>query len=672
MMLLLILVLIYYTFLFFILKKKLFPPTTFPSTFKRILFLILVIAPFGDTIIGYITYQAIAYNAKELKIYKTINSKDEQEAYWFSNNMVLATLDKNTLFYNDSEKELSGITAKPLSQKVIVKDPLKNDFVSGYLNYCVDTVEPNDTMSCHYADALIQRYALKHVIKVPFSPYVYSDKTLDLPFLDLTYFNQELYNSVTHEILGKNQEITFSGSWIFKYLTATPQSEKTGNRLAKETFVEKMIPNPLLPTDRTFIRHQGGFLVFDMNQDGFISTRSIQESKVFFDLKKDGMKKKVGWIKSVDALLVFDKNNDGKIDVTNETLGNSFKDGFEEARELIDSNLDGKLDENDVLFDHLKLWFDYNQNGIATVDELKSMHDTGIISINLNTLSSNITVNEHNITKVSEYSNSNAQKGLIFEIHLAYDPRITSLNFQALENFKIDIHTISLPMLRGYGLIKDSFIVYNINPTLQVLATSYAHDLNLIQNSFDQFIDEWTGYNAYKAKIAQKYHLKASIEMADMDRKIWIMERFSGMENLTAPIEAYYESKAKTITVANAITLLSADARSFSSNQDYINKHYYIMKNRNEGMFALQSIFKKVLIGIHYKASTDTFEISDNTALNEHLIRYFNNTSIDMNEKKYLIKIINNLKTDKIFPIQLNDILPRIENKTLLNSINQH
>ncbi len=671
-MLLLILVFMYYMFLFFRLKRKFFPPNALVSPLKRILFLVLLIAPFGDTFIGYLTYQALAYNAKGLKIYKTIHAQDEQEIYWFSTNKIVATFDTNALFYNDNEKELLNITAKPLSQKVLLKELSNEDYLPGYLNYCVDTTEPNDTMSCHYADALIQRYALRHVIKAPSSPYAYSDKTLHLPFLDLTYFKQEMHHKITNEILGENQEIVFSGGWIFKYLRAKPQSEKSGNRLAKEAFIQNIIPNPQSPTDRTFIRHQGGFLAFDMNHDGFISTYPIQKSKVFFDLKKDGMKKKVGWIKSADALLVFDKNDDGKIDVTNETLGNSFKDGFEEARALIDSTFDGKLDKNDVSFNQLKLWFDDNQNGIATIEELKSMDDVGIVSINLNALPSNITVNEHNITQVSEYRNRKAQKGLIFEIHLAYDPRITSLNFQTLENFKIDIHTISLPMLRGYGLVKDSFIAYNINPTLQALALSYAHDLSLIQSSFDQFIDEWTGYNDYKAKIAQKYTLKASIEMADMDRKIWIMERFSGMENLTAPIEAYYEAKAKLITDDKTVTLLSADAHSFLSSQDYINKHYAIMKNRTEGIFALQSVFKKILIGVHYKASTDTFEISDNTALNEHLIHYFNNPSIEMNEKKYLIKIMNHLKKDKIFPIQLEYILPKIENQTLLNTLYQH
>lgn len=595
-MLLLVLLLLYYGFIFFIVRQKLLlsPP------FKHILLMILMILPFGDTFVGYLTYNLLSYDNKGVKIYQTITNAEEQTAYGFK--------------------------------------------------------ESN----------------LPNIVKTPYSPYVYTTQTTELPLLGISSFKQTVSNTTTNQTLGENEETTFTGGWIFKFINPAQNGEKRGSPLEKEAFVKKIIPNPMHLIDKTFIRYEGGFLALDRNHDGFIDTSSLKESKVFFDLKKDGMKKKVGWIKSTDALLVFDKNGDGKIDATNETLGNAHKDGFEEARVLIDSNLDGKVDENDILFDRLKLWFDYDQNGIATLNELQSMKDAEIDTINLNYIQTTMMVGEHNISKVSEYSDNHAKKELIAQIHLAYDPRITSLNFQALENFKLDIHTIRLPLLRGYGLIKDSFIVYNLNPSLQELTKSYAQNITLIQNSFDKFIDEWSEYNAYKAKVAQKYNLKANIEMADVDRKIWIMERFSGMTNLTAPIEAYYESKAKAITDDKDVTLLSADANSFLSSRDYINHHYAIMKNRNEGMFALQSVFKKLLIGTHYKVSTDTFEISNLTALNEQLIYYFNNPSIELNEKQYLIKIIQNLSKDKIILIHLDDILPKIENQTLLNMLNQH
>lgn len=595
-MLLLVLLLLYYGFVFFIVRQKLLlsPP------FKRILLMILMILPFGDTFVGYLTYHLLSYDNKGIKIYQTITNAEEQTAYWYK--------------------------------------------------------ESN----------------LPNIVKTPYSPYVYTTQTTELPLLGISSFKQTVSNTTTNQTLGENEETTFTGGWIFKFINPTQNGEKRGSPLEKEAFVKNIIPNPMHLIDKTFIRYEGGFLALDRNHDGFIDTSSLKESKVFFDLKKDGMKKKVGWIKSTDALLVFDKNGDGKIDATNETLGNAHKDGFEEARVLIDSNLDGKLDENDILFDRLKLWFDYDQNGIATLNELQSMKDAEIDTINLNYIQTTMMVGEHNISKVSEYSDNHAKKELIAQIHLAYDPRITSLNFQALENFKLDIHTIRLPLLRGYGLIKDSLITYNLNPSLQELAKSYVQNITLIQNSFDKFIDEWSEYNAYKAKIAQKYNLKANIEMADVDRKIWIMERFSGMTNLTAPIEAYYESKAKAITDDKDVTLLSADANSFLSSRDYINHHYAIMKNRNEGMFALQSVFKKLLIGTHYKVSTDTFEISNLTSLNEQLIDYFNNPSIELNEKQYLIKIIQNLSKDKIILIHLDDILPKIENQTLLNMLNQH
>lgn len=101
-------------------------------------------------------------------------------------------------------------------------------------------------------------------------------------------------------------------------------------------------------------------LALDTNQDGFISTTDLDVSGTYFDITGDGLKERVGWIKSEDALLTYDKNENGDIDGIDEVFGNMSESGFEELKRLIDSNHDNIIDRRDELFNRLQVWNDKN------------------------------------------------------------------------------------------------------------------------------------------------------------------------------------------------------------------------------------------------------------------------------------------------------------------------
>ena len=96
-------------------------------------------------------------------------------------------------------------------------------------------------------------------------------------------------------------------------------------------------------------------LVLDMNKDGFISTSSLSESDVYFDVTGDGLRERVSWILPEDGLLAYDKNDNGRIDDIDEIFGNSDKNGFEELMDTVDSNHDNKIDRKDELFNRSPL-----------------------------------------------------------------------------------------------------------------------------------------------------------------------------------------------------------------------------------------------------------------------------------------------------------------------------
>ena len=141
--------------------------------------------------------------------------------------------------------------------------------------------------------------------------------------------------------------------------------------------------------------------------------------------------------------------------------------------------------------------------------------------------------------------------------------------------FKIDPTTLSLPSLRGYGYVKDSFYLYNTDETMKKLAKRYAKDIDLVKNHFDEFINEWSGYNDFLRENG-----KINIQMSDLDRKIWILERFVGNSVLTPRIEKNYIKQAKGLNVDKPTTVASIENARLDLKDKYINLHYTSLKKK--------------------------------------------------------------------------------------------
>jgi len=80
----------------------------------------------------------------------------------------------------------------------------------------------------------------------------------------------------------------------------------------------------------------------------------------------------------------MDKNNNGLIDNGKELFGdqNGAAHGFQELARY-DSNSDGVIDRRDPVFMALKVYQDMNSNGRFDRNELSSVDNVGIESINL-------------------------------------------------------------------------------------------------------------------------------------------------------------------------------------------------------------------------------------------------------------------------------------------------
>ncbi|MBQ9983989.1 MAG: hypothetical protein IJP29_05300 [Lachnospiraceae bacterium] len=105
-------------------------------------------------------------------------------------------------------------------------------------------------------------------------------------------------------------------------------------------------------------------------------TASVSDQKFFFDLDADGKKEEISSLGQGSGFLAFDKNGDGTINDGSELFGTKSGDGFADLAKY-DEDGNGWIDENDRIFNDLKVWTK-DSEGKDKLMDLKSA-DVGAI-----------------------------------------------------------------------------------------------------------------------------------------------------------------------------------------------------------------------------------------------------------------------------------------------------
>lgn len=240
-------------------------------------------------------------------------------------------------------------------------------------------------------------------------------------------------------------------------------------------------------------------LVIDLDGDGIELTEyDAQTTTTFFDLDNDGFAEQTAWIAAdQDGLLARDINEDGIINNAGELFGSSTIDGFAILAQL-DSNGDLVIDEHDDAWDELVIWKDIDGDAQTDDGELLTLASQNIKSISLADVRASYSTIEGNaISHTSNVTKTNGTTTTIVDAWFVTN----DVNTYFDQDYTLDIRTLFLPTMRGFGLLPDLHISMSLDEDLLDLVEDlYVNfdladmaDLTTLNSAIEGILYRWAG-----------------------------------------------------------------------------------------------------------------------------------------------------------------------------------
>lgn len=301
-------------------------------------------------------------------------------------------------------------------------------------------------------------------------------------------------------------------------------------------------------------------IVLDLSGQG-ITTKSVTDG-VYYDLDNNGFAEKTGWIDAKSGILVLDKSGDGKIETGNELFGDrtildngkTASNGFA-ALAALDSNHDGVIDAKDAKFSELQIWVDKDGNGVSTPDELLTLEEAGIKSLNLsNTFIGKVDENGNTIARVGSFTRTDGTTADMKEFFLQRD----TADVQMTNSVEVPEDIMNLPEIHPMGNTYSlrQAMARDTTGTLKQLVQDFmnAKDTSSRQAKLQDILFAWVGAS----------QINPTSRGSSFDaRKLAALEAVTGTSYRNSPtssptaIEAPILERSYTVLLESIYTMLS-------------------------------------------------------------------------------------------------------------------
>jgi len=388
---------------------------------------------------------------------------------------------------------------------------------------------------------------------------------------------------------------------------------KYDNTIISDILAKKAKNEQGLINSRPETINYGFLMVLDLNGNGIIDTVGLADG-VYFDHDGNRFAERTAWAGAGDAVLFWDRNENGRVDEGGEFFGNQTllsdgrkaANGFEALAEL-DSNGDGVIDQYDESWSNLYV-------RVVAGGKLPTLEEVGVAGLNLGYVDSNHTDengNQHRQT--GSFIRADGTTGQMTYVGF----KISLADTKFLDEVEVPADIKRLPDIRGYGNIPrlHQVMAREENGVLRGLVERFlASDPLTAKTMTWDIIFAWAG-------VTDLDPASRGPNMADA-RKLYAMEKYWGKKwySLLSRGGSDPNPHAKDATTVLKKSFEDFEQQvtaylMFSTHYD----HFYTLASRaakaieagatnQEALDYLITVFK---VYFYYGTETDRAEISD-------------------------------------------------------------
>ncbi|EJU75835.1 calcium-binding protein [Neisseria meningitidis] len=366
-------------------------------------------------------------------------------------------------------------------------------------------------------------------------------------------------------------------------------------------------------------------LALDLDGDGIETVATKGFAGALFDHRNQGIRTATGWVSADDGLLVRDLNGNGIIDNGAELFGDNTKladgsfakHGYAALAEL-DSNGDNIINAADAAFQTLRVWQDLNQDGISQTNELRTLEELGIQSLDLAYKDVNKNLgNGNTLAQQGSYTKTDGTTAKMGDLLLAAD----NLHSRFKDKVELTAEQAKAANLAGIGRLRDLREAAALSGDLANMLKAYsAAETKEAQLALlDNLIHKWAETDSNWGKkspmrLSTDWTQTANEGIALTPSQVAQLKK-NALVSLSDKAKAAIDAARDRIAVLDAYTGQDSSTLYYMSEEDALNivkvtndTYHHLAKNIYQNLL-FQTRLQPYLNQISFEMENDTFTL---------------------------------------------------------------